>query len=316
MNRYLLIIFLSLIFSNNAFSQNNNKKVVKNVNDFRNNHSDFFHLYSTERTDLRLGYLREFSAEEDFGTNEYDLDNFFAEGLFQASTSKDTFFSFGGNFDVRKYDISNNKFNFSNDSSEQLYKIAFSPGFGTFINDDFLIWGQTQIGNFSDLDDGFFNLDDYLVLGRIELIYRLNPSAQLIFGAAYSNDYLTQNLLPILGLRLMSDTGAFQLAIDAPFRIRVGYYLNPRIEVFSQVVAKGDRYNIRLNGDEFTVGVHDERAGGGIRFWLGNHVSLTFEGGQTLNSQFKFYRDSLKSQFSDGDIKPHWFAQSYLGLAF
>lgn len=41
------------------------------------------------------------------------------------------------------------------------------------------------------------------------------------------------------------------------------------------------------------VGVHDERAGIGLRFWLGRNISWTFEGGQTVNSEFKFYTSKL-----------------------
>ena len=314
--RYIYLL-ITLVFLTNISLTLAQKAPAKNERnkDFRSSHSDFFHLYFPERTDLRAGYVHEWTAKEQNGAGEYSLNNFFMDGMFQASVSKDSFMSFGGGFDMRQYDFQSNPTFRTGTKEENLYKINFAPGFGTFINDDFLFWAQAKIGNYSDLDAGALNLDDYLVLGSGEFVYRINPGAQVVLGASYSNDYLNQKLLPILGLRLMSDTGAFTLAMDLPFRFRVGYYITPHIEVFGQAVAKGDRYNVRLNGDEFNVGVHDERAGGGIRFWLGSNLSLTFDGGRTLRSQLKFYTAN-PGQFINGDIESHWYAQSYLGVAF
>lgn len=282
-------------------------------NNFKESHADFFHLFFAERTDLRAGYLYEMDAKGNETSPEYQLQNAFIEGLFQAQVSRDSFVSIGVNLGARRYHFSG-----GNDpklDSDDLYKVAFTPGYGTFINDDFLIWGQLELGSYSDLDRGPIQSENYQALGNIQLVYRLNPGAQLLAGISYSNDYLEQRLLPFVGLRLMSDTGAFQLVLDLPFKARAGYYLNPHIETFAQVVAKGDRYRVRTDGEDFNVGVHDERAGIGLRFWLGNQISLTFEGGRTLNSEFKFYTDTPQ-HFYDGDIDPHWFVQSYLGIAF
>ncbi len=280
---------------------------------FKEAHADFFHLFFAERTDLRVGYLYEMDAKGGSNAPEYQLHNAFVDGLFQAQVSTDSFVSIGTTVDARRYDFSQgSNLNFD---SEDLYKVSLKPGFGTFINDDFLFWAQLELGSYSDLDRGPIEAENYQALGNIQFVYRLNPGAQLLAGVSYSNTYLEQKLLPFVGIRLMSDTGAFQLAVDLPFNARAGYYLNPHIETFAQIVAKGDRYRVRMNDQDFNVGVHDERAGIGIRFWLGSQVSLTFEGGRTLNSQFKFYTDTPQLYY-DGDIDPHWFAQSYLGIAF
>lgn len=303
---YLLVISVS----------NSQAEIAKEKkNGFRENHSDFFHLFFPERTDLRLGYLEEWEAKESSGLSGYDLKNAFLEGLFQAQISRDSFLTFGGMLDARRLKFSSNEFFRTSSNEEDLYKFAFVPGFGTFINDDFLFWTQAEVGSYSDLDSGPLDKDNFQAWGNAQLVYRLNPSAQLLIGVSYSNDYLETNLLPFFGIRLMSDTGAFHLAADLPFNARVGYYITPYIETFAQMIVKGDKYRMRLNGEKFNVGVHDERAGIGLRFWLGSNVSWTFEGGRTISSELKYY-STQPGQFINGEIDSHWFAQSYLGVAF
>ena len=312
MKKILIISFLMFTsITTNVLAETQNKK---NSDSFVTNHSDFFHLFFSERTDLRVGYLNELNAKEQSGSGEYKLQNAYIDGLFQAQISKDSFMSFGGTLDARSYDFTDNISRADLDK-ENLYKLEFQPGIGAFLNDDFLFWAQAKIGSYSDLDKGPLQIDNYQLLGNVQLVYRLNPGAQLIGGVSYSNDYLEQRLLPFLGIRLLSDTGALHVSIDLPFSARVGYYLTPKIETFVKLIAKGDRYRMRLNGEDFDVGVHDERGSIGLRFWLGNHVSWTFEGGRTLTSQLKFYAPA-PGQFIGGDIESHWFAQSYLGLAF
>lgn len=308
-------LFLILCISPYLYADSRARSATPVSDGFRENHADFFHLFSTERTDMRIGYLQELEANEEVGPGSYELQNVFFDSLFQASFSRDSFFSIGATFDARQYDFSSPRTVRTYQSEENLYKMTIQPGIGFFINDDFLFWAQSELGHYSDLDQGMSSLDNYQAWGNAQIVYRLHPGTQLLAGISYSNDYLDQQLLPFVGIRIMSDTGAFHLAVDLPFMARVGYYLTPKIETFGQIKVSGDRYRTRVNGETFNVGVHDERAGIGLRFWLGNHVSLTFEGGRTLSSELRYYTQR-PGQFLNGDIEPHWYVQSYLGLAF
>lgn len=58
-------------------------------------------------------------------------------------------------------------------------------------------------------------------------------------------------MLPFVGIRLMSTREHLIYGADFPFNARVGYYLTPHIETFAQMVVKGDRYRMRLNGERF-----------------------------------------------------------------
>lgn len=285
------------------------------LEEFKNSHSSFFHVYFAERTDMRAGYLFEKSGQDSTSPAEFDLHNLFADFSFLSPLNENSFFSLGGAIESRRYLFQSLNTPTGSIGSENLYKFAITPGYGLFINESILFWAQASIGHYSDLDRGLLNRDDYQLLGSAQLIFRINPGAQVILGASYTNTYLDQQFLPFVGLRLLSETGKIHISVDFPFHARMGYYITPHIETFGQVVVSGDRYRATIDGDEIDVGVHDQRAGLGFRFWLGTYISWTFEGGRTLSSDFKFYkRDG--SAFTQGDIDPHWYGRSYLGLAF
>lgn len=294
------------------------------IDAFNREHGSFFHVYSAERTDLRVGYLYEPDAKESSaGTTgskgSFDLQNIFLNFSSVFALSEDSFFSLGGDFESRRYQFSTSGFGDGGQvrsSTESLYKIAFSPGFGTFLTDSILAWGTVTIGNYSDLQGGAFSKDDYQLLGEGRLIFQINPGAQIIVGASYTNTYLDQRLLPIFGLRLLSESGKLHIAIDLPLYGRIGYYFTPYIEGFGQVVVTGDRYRTNVSGEDLTIGVHDERVGVGVRFWLGSYVSLTLEGGRTIDSQLRFMKVSSPIFSGDGSLDMHWYGRAYLGLAF
>ncbi len=279
---------------------------------FKNAHGAFFKLYNPERTDIRVGYLHELDAKESDGPGEFSLNNPYAEFLVQMPLGEDAFFSLGGEFELRRYIFKPVDGAATRAGSENLYAIDFSPGLGYFLNNDVLVWAQGTLGNYSDLEGGITDLDDYQLLGKVSFVFNINPGAQIVLGASYSNDYLDQRFLPFIGLRLMSDTGKFSLSVDLPFHIRAGYYISPEIELFTQLVVSGDRYQANINGLDLKVAAHDERAGLGLRFWIFNKLSLTFEGGRTLGSELRF-EDKQAGQFRTNDIQSHWYARSYLG---
>jgi len=313
----LFLTFITVLVSattiiSPAHAQSNG---LSSLDEFKNSHSDFFHVYFAERTDMRAGYLFEKSGQDSTSPAEFDLHNVFADFSILSPLDEDSFFSLGGAIESRRYLFESLNTPTGSIGSENLYKFAITPGYGLFINESILFWAQASIGHYSDLDQGLLNKDDYQLLGSGQLIFRINPGAQVILGASYTNTYLDQQFLPFVGLRLLSETGKIHISVDFPFHARMGYYITPHVETFGQVVVSGDRYRATIDGDEIDVGVHDQRAGLGFRFWLGTYVSWTFEGGRTLSSEFKFYKRDLTS-FTQGDIDPHWYGRSYLGLAF
>jgi hypothetical protein len=286
------------------------------IHEFNREHGNFFHIYFSERTDVRAGYLYEPSADESAGPGSFDLHNAFFDFSSVLALSKDSFFSLGGKFESRRYLFSIVDDAKTRTGSENLYAVAFSPGIGIFLTDSILAWGSVTLGNYSDLEGGILDIDDYQLLADARLIYQINPGAQIVLGAAYTNNYLSQRLLPVIGIRLLSESGKLHISIDLPFHGRIGYYFSPYFEGFTQLVVTGDRYQARINGEDLRVGVHDERYGIGGRFWLGSYLSWTVEGGRTLSSQLRFMT-SDPGQFSrNGSLEQHWYLRSYLGLAF
>ncbi len=288
---------------------------VKAESEFKEEHGSFFRVLQPERTDLRVGYLHELDAKETYGPGEYNLQNLFGEFNVQSPISRDSFFSLGGKIEQKRFLFTPVDSALTRTGSENLYGISVRPGIGVFLNDDVLLSGQAIIGNYSDLEGGILNASDYQLLGKSQLVFQINPGTQLLVGASYTNDYLDQKLLPFVGIRLVSETGRFNLSIDFPFFARVGYYITPKIETFGQFVVSGDRFQSTINGEDLKVGVHDQRAGGGLRFWLFEGVSLTFEGGRTVGSELRF-NDYRAGQFTnDGEIDSHWYGRTYLGFS-
>jgi hypothetical protein len=298
------------------FCQINTVSAQSSIQEFNRAHGNFFHVYFAERTDVRAGYLFEPSAKESGGPGAFDLHNSFLNFSTVFARSEDTFFSLGGDFEVRRYLFSVVEDAGTRTGSENLYKIAFSPGVGTFLTDNILAWGSATFGNYSDLEGGVFNRDDYQLLADARLVFQVNPGAQIILGVSYTNNYLNQRLLPVLGLRLLSESGTLHISVDLPFHGRIGYYFTPHIEGFTQVVVSGDRYQAKINGEDVSVGVHDERVGVGARFWLGSFFSFTVEGGRTLNSQLRFMRTDPGQFGRNGSLDMHWYMRTYIGVAF
>ncbi len=292
---------------------------LDSIQEFNQAHGSFFHLYFAERTDVRAGYLFEPSVEESKGPGKFDLHNPFLNFSTVFAVDEGMFFSLGGEFEARRYlfsHVADASTGSRRTAPENLYKIAFSPGVGKFLTDSILAWGSLTLGNYSDLKGGVLDKDDYQLLADARLVFQINPGAQLIFGAAYTNNYLNQRLLPVLGLRLLSESGKLHISVDFPFHGRIGYYVTPYVEGFTQIVVSGDRYQAQINGEDIRVGVHDERLGVGARFWLGSYVSFTLEGGRTLNSQLRFMRSDSREFGRNGALDMHWYLRTYIGLAF
>jgi hypothetical protein len=286
------------------------------LEEFRKAHSSFFHVYFPERTDVRAGYLHEPGARESNGPGEFDLHNSFLQFSTVIPKSKDTFFSLGGDFEVRRYLFEVVDGISTRAGSQNFYKVAFSPGIGAFLTDKILAWGSLTFGNYSDFQGGIFNWGDYQLLGQAKLIFQINPGAQVLFGVSYTNTYLDQRFLPFVGIRLLSESGKLHISADLPFHGRVGYYVTPHIEVFGQIVITGDRFEGRVGDQDLTLGVHDERLGGGVRFWLGSYVSLTLEAGRTLNNELRFITLNPGQFTPKGDVDMHTYFRTYLGFAF
>jgi hypothetical protein len=306
-NIFLCLFFIATISSATAESS---------LEEFRKAHSSFFHVYFPERTDIRAGYLHESGAQESNGPGEFDLHNSFLQFSTVIPKSKDTFFSLGGDLEARRYLFEIIDGASTGAGAQNFYKLAFSPGIGTFITDKILAWGSLTFGNYGDFQGGIFNREDYQLLGQAKLIFQINPGAQVLFGVSYTNTYLDQRLLPFIGIRLLSESGKLHISADLPFHGRVGYYLNPHIELFGQIVVTGDRFEGKVGDQDLTLGVHDERLGGGVRFWLGSYVSLTLEAGRTLKSELRFITLNPGQFTSKGDVEMHTYLRTYIGFAF
>ncbi len=276
-------------------------------------HADFFRLYFAEPTEIKAGYWYHPEQEAKDAAGEYDLQMLRAELEMPAPLSRDFFMRFGGIYEQRWYDFSGRDYEAIFGSDETLYRIVFAPGAGVFLSDDFLVTGRGLLGYYSDIGGGVED-DDFQALGDAQAVYRLNPQAQILGGIAYARPYEDYTLLPIGGVRLLSESGTLHVSITFPLEARLGFRLTESMEVYGGAWASGDRFHVRSEGEEFDVSVRERRVGGGFSFWFGSHVNLILEAGAALAGEFEV-EDLRPSRTPDQDLDPAPYLAGKVGVA-
>ena len=284
------------------------------ADDFKSAHGDFFHVLHTKREDLRLRYVFEKDHGEKEGPAEFDLNAFSADGEVPVALSKDLYYRAGAGYGARLYDFKRIASARTALSSETLHRAQFAGGLGYFFGEDFLATGIARVGVFSDFDEGLES-DDVQLHGEALGVYRFNPGAQVVFGVRVSEDFDDTPVLPLLGVRLMSDDGKVQLSLTAPVELRLGYNLDTEVQLYGQVSVSGEEYRIDAGRSDgrFNLSVHDRRYGLGVDMWFGSAVKLGVEGGLAVGSELDFKMDGA-GQYS-GDLDEAGYLQAELGFA-
>jgi hypothetical protein len=281
--------------------------------EFSTQHGDFFHLLLPSHEDIHLRYLYEADHGEDGGPGKFDLNSFSAAGELPIPLERDTYLRFGGGYSARWYDFKDVPGAATSTDSDTLHAAELSGGAGIFLNDDLLLSGKGTFGAYSDFDGGL-DTDDFRLSGEGELVYRINPGAQLLAGLRWSEDFDDTPIFPLLGIRLLSEDGKLHISLTAPVDLRVGYNINPDIEFYADASLQGNEYRMSAGErHDFQVHVQDRRAGLGFRWWLGDTVSLGAEAGLSWTSELKFKTEDA-GQFG-GDLDPAGYVSADIGIA-
>lgn len=282
---------------------------------FSNQHRSFFHLYQPRGNDISFGYLLEPDSEEEGGPGAYEFQQFDFKATFISPLSLTEYASLSLAYGQRRYNFDIIDAASTRAGSEILHRSVVSLGIGSFLGEQTLFKATLDFGNYSDLDGGL-ETDDFRINAGAELIYRLNPGAQLIGGVLASEDFEDQEIIPLLGLRLISDDGALHISLTAPKEIQVIYRLDNTTELYAGGWLMGERYRVSLGPDnkKFDIRYQDRRLGLGLVQWLGSNTNIEIEGGYSLSSELEFHTPNPGQFSGDLDYAPYLRAQ--LGFAF
>ncbi|MCB0324851.1 MAG: hypothetical protein KDD69_14810 [Bdellovibrionales bacterium] len=282
------------------------------VDGFREAHGRFFHLLSSERTDLELGYRFEPSVEEDGGPGEYRLHAFDLELELPYALDRDFFLRGGFEYGARGYDFEPVASPALAAGSELLHRVELLGGAGYFLSDDFLLTGLVAAGTYTNFVGGFDTAWlDYRAEGFA--VYRINPGAQLLLGVSRSQVFDEHTIVPLVGLRLLSATGHLHLSITAPVEARLTYRLNPAFELYAGGWAEGNLYHVEIDDRSLDLHVHDRRLGSGATYWITKNITLGLEAGLLWGSELEF-KLAEAGQF-DNDLKTAPYVAAGIGFA-
>lgn len=310
-NCYLFFLIFSFsLLSANLFAAS----AAADDDTFHQAHGSFFHLYNTEKDELGIDYTWVRDQEEKSGPGKYDLQVWNFEGEAPVALGRDTFMLFGGQFGMRLYDFDRVPLARTAADDDTFYKIVGSTGIGMFLSDDLLLVGRGTLGSYSDLDDGI-DEDSIVGTGDVRFVYQFNPGAQLLFGARYSQDFDDTPLFPILGLRLLSESGTLRFTVTAPLDAELRYAVTPEGFLYVRGSVVGDQYHISSGEDvsSFNVSVRDQFIGAGTELWFSRTVKVGAEVGYSVGSELD-YKTRNSGQFS-GDLDSAPYVRVSLGVS-
>lgn len=301
-------IFLFIFLSQLALADDNSRS-----ENFRREHSGFFRLYKSERSDFQLAYLFQPSMEAKQGPGEYSLHSFSTEGEAPFPLSSDFFYRLGWEYSWRMYDFDKVPSVLTSTDSLDAHKLGGIFGFGWFLNDDLLITARARPGLYSDFDGGLKE-EDFQILGDGQLICRVNPGTQLMAGIVVSEDFDSTPVYPELGIRILNSSGNLHLSLTAPREARVTYYFGPELALYGGAWLSGERYRISAGrAENFNLQLQERLFGVGIEFWFSSSLELKLEAGVSAGSEFDFKINSA-GQF-DGELDSGPYFRTQIGFS-
>ncbi|MCC6934003.1 MAG: hypothetical protein IT292_12265 [Deltaproteobacteria bacterium] len=278
---HILVAVLSLfIFALPCFSESSKSEA------FVNSHNDFFHLLNSDPDDIKIGYYYQPETEEDGGPGEFELQKAFSRLELPLPTSNDAYFRMAMKYDYRNYDFSSSSGRAGSLSSEALHKIELGTGYGVFLTKDLLFTALPTFGIYSNMDG--LSEDDFQFHGEFQFVYRLNPGAAIVAGAAYNEIFDDTPFYPILGVRILSNDGKTHLNITLPTEIKLAYNDTPQTQYYIGGWISGDQYHYEGDLGDFNIQVRENRVGGGVIQWFNDVVNIQLEAGAQINDEFEF----------------------------
>ncbi len=312
---FLLVLAMFCFFGPTAL---NAESLVQSNQNFSGDHRDFFRLLRPNGTDAEFGYLYQPSNEEGDGSAEFDLNNFFAKLELPFPVSSDFYLRGGFEYSFQRYEFDLPEEANLQEDSKDVHKIVINAGVGYFVSNDLLLTVLASPGIYSDLDETI-DEDDLQLNGNGMLVYRLNPVTQLLAGVSYGEDFDDTPVLPIVGIRMLSEEGRVHINLTFPLEARLGYNITPKTELYGGYWISGNEYNVRFGereggGEkEFSFHQQDRRVGGGAVIWFTDALNIRIEGGASVGSELEF--KVAGPDIFDGDLDPTGYVTLSLGMA-
>lgn len=281
------------------------------ADDFSKAHGDFFKLYLRDNADINVRYLIEKGMEDKNTSAKYDLDYYTVNGEIPSALSRDSFMRWGFDYGLRSYDLHKTKDFIGGADTLDLHRIKFSPGVGTFVNDNLLLTGNVDIGMFTNFK-GDFDLDllKYYAYGKVA--WRMHPGSLIYLGLEKTDNFDDVTFYPTLGIKLLTEGGEFRISLDLPKELKLDYNIGPKSQIYFLISVQGEKYRI-TEGDpekEFNVFIQDKRIGLGATHWFTNHIAFNFEAGMAVSGDFAFETLDTVGYFGEMD------STGYLTAAF
>lgn len=282
------------------------------ADDFISAHSDFFKLLLDNRNDIRLRGTYEPERDEDGGPGKVEVRSVGVDGELAYPFDRDLFLRTGGEYDLRHLEFDRVRGARTELGSDTLHTVAARLGIGMFFSDSLLVTGSARFGAFTDFDHDLGG-DDFRLDAETKLVYRFNPGALFLIGVEHSERYDDVELLPIVGVKLLSEDGRVSLNMTLPVEVRLGYHFTPRAEVYARLSRTGEQFRIDAGEEELDLYIGNQWVGLGAELWITDRLSITPEAGLSLESDFEF-KSRNAGQFG-GETETGGYVQVTLGAA-
>lgn len=283
---------------------------------FIGEHHRFFSLLYPEQTDAAFRYTFQPENKAQGSPGKYTLNIFDARTDAALPMDNALYLPIGFQYDARLYSFDHVSSARTYDPSLTLHKLSASVGAGWFITDSLLLTGTFQPGIYSDFGSGFDDRD-FKFYGDGKLVYQINPNSQILAGVEVSGRYEDYPVIPYAGIRLLNTDGTLSVSATFPLDARVGYNLNPGLQLYGGIWVTGDTYRASMGNvqQRFSITTQDRRAGGGVVYWPMQNVNLNAEVGVDFNQKF-ILKTANPGQFDNGNVGTTGYLSVGVGLAF
>lgn len=289
------IVFSIFILAEHAQAQTS-------ASQFNTAHSSFFYLLDPGAGDFELFYRNNQNSQANAPSPinplspqqklEVDRTEMGFKGELALPISRDAFLSGGFKYGREDYKFKNVG-EFSIDDKEELHTFTFLGGASYFVNDDFLIDSSLDMRISGDFDGGVAS-DSVDFFGSIYSIFRFNPGAELLFGVRKKDDFESISAYPVVGVRLLSETGKVHFSATLPFELALTYNAHEKVQLSLKAQLSGQEYEIDSLSQELKFFRQDRRLLFGAKFWATKHLSLNLEAGLNLANQIQFELNGRK----------------------
>lgn len=282
--------------------------LADSTDEFLAAHSRFLSLYRQDIRDITLDYDIESSKDSDDGDLKYDLSTiaFNSEVLFPLS--ENLALRTGLAYKQSAYDFS---FEEGTEFGEPNFDMRLHQGFLRFgvayyLNPKVLLTTFIDAGVSSDFEDGIGS-DTLTHEFEAEVVFEMNPGAQLLFGLRRGYEFEDFSVYPLVGIRLIGTEGRLRLSATLPIEVKMQYRLSEWFDSYALVKFTGAEYEIGYGpGDQKgTLTVMQRRVAAGIQFLPGSTFVLQLEVGAGVDDSLEFDFDNTDSDSRSIDIGPY-----------